>query len=132
MSESFVADTQYGDLVGTAAFDGHSSLPLHEIARRLKIPGGYWPIGFEIHAFPDEVTGNTFPVSVVAVRPADVGTTPDEFISSARETQEIDVYRFSGRLKPQDMNAFFKRVDIKVVQREFAQCEMRVHEGEQE
>jgi len=48
MGDPFMASTQYNDLIGGAAFDGHDSPPLFILAKKLDMPEGYWPVGFEL------------------------------------------------------------------------------------
>jgi hypothetical protein len=48
MPERFEASTQYGDLKGTVAFDGHVGPPLRKLARLTDMPAGYIALGFEL------------------------------------------------------------------------------------
>ena len=49
MGEKVIAETQYNDLLGTAAFDGHESPPVYELAECSEMPSeSYWPVGFDL------------------------------------------------------------------------------------
>jgi hypothetical protein len=121
MGDKVVADTQYNDLIGTAAFDGHDHPPVHELAARSTMSEGYWPVGFEMFRFdPDAETGKV-PFTLLAVRLTDMGydlekggNRPERIMEFARSDAEVAVYRFPGEIDPLEFPAVFKRIDIKV------------------
>lgn len=119
MGDKFIAKTQYGDLLGTAAFDGHEHPPLHELAERTDMPADkYWPIGFQLCRldFNDE---GKIPFTVVALNRKEIGLPDIKYLSEvakqARKTGELPVYSFDGHLARSDFPVLFKRIDIKAV-----------------
>ena len=116
MGEPFIAETQYNDLQGKVAMDGHDGPPLHDLAKRSTMPNGYWPIGFELFRL-DPAENGKIPFTLVAARCEEVGATMEEIIKYARTHEEVPVYGFDGQLDPRDFRALFKRIDIKVVSR---------------
>ena len=114
MSERFEAGTQYDDLKGSSAFDGHSGTPLFELAERSNMPGEYFPVGFELFRLHPDETGK-IPFNLLAVRVAETGATMDDISSYANSMHEFRVYRFDGKLEPDDFEVLFKRIDIKAL-----------------
>ena len=118
MGDLFIASTQYNDLTGGAAFDGHDGPPLFELAKCSNMPSeGYWPVGFELFRLdPDEQTGK-IPFTLVAVSCDEAGSKIDQIIEFAKTAEELRVYRFEGHLDPREFPVLFKRVDIKVIRK---------------
>jgi hypothetical protein len=111
MSEKAIAETQYNDLKGTTAFDGHEGPPLHELAKRTDMPKeDYIPIGFELWRLNPTESG-LIPFHLLAVKQSEVG----DNINKAKELQEIPAYRFDGSIPPSDFPVCFKRIDIKAI-----------------
>lgn len=118
MGDKFIAGTQYNDLVGTAAFDGHEHPPVYELAERTSMPEkGYIPVGFELFRFDPDEDGN-IPFQLIAVKCREAGDKIDDVIQYAKNTSELRVYRFDGTLKSAEFAAIFKRIDIKVIHKE--------------
>lgn len=114
MANKFVASTQYGDLKGTVAFDGHEGPPLDQLAELTDMTGEYFPVGVYFYRLnPDE--DGKIPFEVVAVRCDKVGTTWDEVTQFAKQEEHIPVYGFSGRIALSEFDVFFKRIDIKAL-----------------
>lgn len=124
MGDRVLADTQYNDLVGTVAFDGHGHPPMHELAALSSMPDDYWPVGFEMFCLdPNEETGKV-PFTLLAIRLSDIGyepkkgsNAPDRIIEFAKTASEVRVYRFPGEIDPAEFPAMFKRIDIKALVR---------------
>lgn len=118
MGDLFVASTQYDDIVGTVAFDGHEHPPLFELAAKSDMPTeGYWPVGFEFFRLdPDE--NGSLPFTLVAVKREEAGASIEDIIDYAKSADELRVYRFTGTLKPADFGGLFKRIDIKAMRRD--------------
>ena len=118
MGDKFYAETQYGDLVGTAAFDGHKHPPLFELTERSNMPSeGYWPIGFELFRLDPNEDGK-IPFALLAVKCEEAGDTIDDIIKYAKAAKELSVYRFEGELKPTEFSFLFKRIDIKAARKD--------------
>jgi hypothetical protein len=113
MGDRFVASTQYNDLVGNAAFDGHDGPPLFILAEKLSMPRGYWPVGIELDQLAHNDDGE-IPITLLVVNCKESGSKIDEIIKFAKTAAELHVYRVNGTLKPEDFN-MFKRIDIKAL-----------------
>ena len=122
MGDSFFASTQYDDIVGTVAFDGHDAPPLFELAEKSEMPHeGYWPVGFEFFRFdPDE--DGSLPFTLVAVKHKEAGASIEDVVKYAKSAAELRVYRFAGVLKPPDFAALFKRIDVKAIRRDLKEA----------
>ena len=117
MGDIFNVSTQYNDIVGGAAFDGHDGPPLFELAKKSRMPEqGYWPVGFELSDLAPGDEGN-IPFILLAVKCEEAGEKIDDILKFAKTAAELRVYRFNGTLKPADFN-MFKRIDIKVIRKD--------------
>ena len=114
MSERFKAMTQYDDLKGTSAFDGHSGPPLFDLAKRSEMPKEYFPVGFELSILDPNDSGKV-PFRLLAVRITEAGDNMDKISSYANSSDELPVYRFDGELEITDFPVLFKRIDIKAL-----------------
>jgi hypothetical protein len=114
MADPFTASVQYDDLKGYVAIDGYDGPPLHELVKYCAMPGGYFPVGFSLFRF-DPCEDGKLPFCIVAVRCDVVGTTMGEIVNYAREHDELPVYSFDGMIDPTCFPALFKRVDVKVL-----------------
>ena len=123
MSERFIASTQYGDLKGTAAFDGHEGPPLWELAKLTDMPKGYVPLGFELFRLSPMDNGKV-PFTLVAAPTEKYGSKIQDIIDTAGQTGQIHLHRFEGELAPERFEAYFKRTDIKVIQKAFENVEI--------
>jgi len=113
MNERVIAETQYDDLKGTTAFDGHEGHPLHELAKKTDMPKeDYIPIGFELWRLNPTKSGE-IPFHILAVRESEVG----EGMTKIKDLQEITAYRFDGSIPPSDFPVYFKRIDIKAIRK---------------
>lgn len=126
MGDQFVADVQYNDVLGTAAFDGHDGPPLYDLAQRSTMPEGYSPVGFELCRLDPDESGQ-IPFTIVAVRCAEAGRTLEEFLQFERDHDELPVYRFHGKIDPKYFASVFKRVDIKALARDLGNCNVVAH-----
>jgi hypothetical protein len=114
MGDSFVADTQYGDLQGTAAIDGHETGgPLHDLAEYSSLKPGYFPIGFGLHRL-DPLESGKLPFTIYAVKTEDVGGTAEEMTAYARQHGKLPVKGFEGEIEPAKFQQFFKRFSLRV------------------
>lgn len=119
MSE-FIASVQYGDMKGTVAIDGHNGAPVHELAAKTDMPGGYMPVGFELWKLvPDE--DGTIPIRVFGVDVRDVkGRSIDDVAKAAENDGELAIYPFDGRIAFAELGGLFKRFDLKAIKKVFA------------
>lgn len=114
MSERFEAMTQYDDLIGSNAFDGHSGPPLFELAKLSDMPDGHFPVGFELFRLHPDESGK-IPFNLLTVRVNEAGDNMDKISFYAKSTDELRVYRFDGKIEPTQFPVLFKRIDIKVL-----------------
>jgi hypothetical protein len=118
MGDILKASTQYNDIVGSAAFDGHDGPPLFELAKKSTMPEqGYWPVGFELFQLDPDVDGN-IPFTLLAVMSEETGEKIEDIIAHARTTEKLTVYRYRGALNPSDFGKLFKRIDIKALRKD--------------
>ena len=113
MSEAFKVSVQYGDLNGTTSFDGHStsSEAIFKLAEKSDMPEGFIPVGFELFRLnPDE--SGSIPFTLFASKADESGNSMMEVVSHAKTEEELRVYRFEGKLSPNDFPALFKRICI--------------------
>ena len=116
MGDRFIAETQYSDLVGNAAFDGHTGPPLHELAKYTNMPKGkYWPVGFRLFRLHPGKSGD-IPFTIIAVNCEEIkARNIEEIVKYAQKVNELPAYKFDGNLEPKYFSAIFKRIDIKIV-----------------
>lgn len=114
MAERFGASVQYDDLKGTAAMDGADSPPLIMMAKRTDMPSGYFPVGFRLFRIhPDE--NGMIQFQIVAVKTDQTGATMDDIVKYAQSHPDVPVYSFDGEASAQEFGAYFKRVEIAVL-----------------
>jgi len=114
MSEPAVASTQYCDLQGTVSIDGHDGPFLLDLARRSKMPKGYFPIGLSIYGgAPLTVDGDSknWRICVLAVD-ADIGGADGSLLDYARTVESVPAFRFSVEISMQELLSLMKRLDI--------------------
>jgi len=128
MGDKFIAETQYNDVVGTAAFDGHDHPPLHELAEHTNMPKDkYCCVGFELYEL-SPTQGEEIQFNIVAVNCKEAGVQDIRDIDQIAKGAELPVYRFFGRLKPEDFSVLFKRIDIKVVHKDLKSLNIVPHD----
>ena len=127
MRTSLAASTTFGDMVGTANFQGHSSAPLHELAKLAGVPANQLAFGFRINSLTQFPRSDHMSLTVYASR---AGALPapsmqdlvaeqekSGFIRSEEFDVEIPLVRFA---------ALFKEIEIIAVQKGVAPCEIDV------
>ena len=118
MGDLFNVSTQYNDIVGGAAFDGHDGPPLFELAKKSRMPEqGYWPVGFELFRLDPDEEGN-IPFTLLAVMCEETGEKIDDILEHAKTAEKLTLYRYQGTLKPADFGWLFKRIDIKALRKD--------------
>ena len=117
MGDPFYASTQYNDIVGGAAFDGHEHAPLFELAKKSKMPEqGYLPVGFRLYRLDPNEDGN-IPFKLYAVMCEESGDKMADVFQYAKTAEALTVYGFQGMLKPENFASLFKRIDIMVLRK---------------
>lgn len=116
MDDPRIAHTQYDDYRGSAAADIADGKSLTDLAQRLHVPEGSWPVGFDF-SLSDELAVSTdrpkVSVSVYVVDSAEWGAGIDS-INKKVETKggTLPVIGFSGKIPVQELFAFFKRFHV--------------------
>jgi hypothetical protein len=131
MSEGFKAVTQYSDFRGTAAFDGHDHAVLDTLARHVAMQPGFLPVGFEIGRLEPSRHGKVH-IYIVAVFAEAVGKSLDAIRAHGKAKGKVPLYRFSGEIDADTLWKVFKRVNIRAVRKQLAECTFQVFEAPEE
>jgi len=114
MTNDFVASTQYNDLTGTAALDGHEGPGLMELARLVSLPEDYFPIGFSLFRLNPDDDG-MLPFQLIAVKKSETGDTMEKVIDAAKRGGKLTAYSVEVKIDPKKFPSVFKRCEIKVL-----------------
>ena len=121
MGDPFAASTQYDEITGTTAFDGHGSAheALYAMAEKTAMPeDDFVPVGFNLYRLdPDEVTGVIY-FSLFAVNKNDYGVNYHDIAQGLNSSPKPVVYSFDGQLRPDEFGMIFKRIDMKALYHE--------------
>jgi len=118
MTSDFLASTQYNDLTGSAAFDGHEGPGLMELADIVGLPDEYFPIGFQLHRLDPDEDGLLW-LKMIAVKKAETGDTMTKALQVARDNKSLPTYLVDAKIDPRKFSAVFKRCMIVALVREF-------------
>ena len=119
MEQPFVASTKYGDLKGTISVDGFEGPFLDELSKKANIPEGYIPVGLTCYLgksgdHDQGVREEFIRFSLVAARAG--RSSLDEVCREATAAGKMYVSSFDlGGLKPEEVLALIKRMDIKLI-----------------
>lgn len=124
MGEPIIASNQYDDFRGTVAIDmfGGGDNLLGDLAARVEVPKGYWPVGFSVYAdgsgpkhYPG-VESPSFSLTVYATDAEVTGVTGDSLRDFAERHDAVPVFRFSERIGGAELFALLakhiKRFDM--------------------
>jgi hypothetical protein len=122
MSERFIANTQYDDLLGTIAIQEYQAIGetsydlLEKLGSHADIPQGYEVIGFEITtASPINLEKHgIMSYYVICVRPDKVGHGADHWRTFAEDHGGLPVYRFRGRVNFDEFRSLIAQLNIKI------------------
>jgi hypothetical protein len=130
MAQKFIAEVQYNDLKGTVAADGYDSPPLFKISEYVKLPSEYWPVGLSFSKLDPDNEGN-IPFVIYAVDKNKVGENHDEIQEFLKNNNyKLTVEAFNREMPITAFGAFFKRLDIKMLQKEFDNADIEIKEGD--
>jgi hypothetical protein len=111
MSEEIRASAQYGDMQGTIEIDGWEHISAIDFGGCDK---GYWPVGVNIYAEPDERGGEFEPsITILAVDESILdGKGPNAIRKYAEEHGTVPVFQFRRKAKLEEVLPLIKRVSI--------------------
>ena len=116
MDDPRIAHTQYSDYRGVASFDIADGKNLTDLAQRLRVPEGFWPVGFDLFVSGESPISNDRPevsVSVYAVDSIEYGSGIDDVNQNVpNKGGTLLVTDFSGRIPMKELFAFFKRIHV--------------------
>ena len=127
MVETFKVTTQFDDLTGNCAFDGHEGPPLFELAKRTNMHPGYFPVGFELSRLNPNKKGK-LPFTLLAARMIESGKNIEEFLKRIKLTNELRVYRFRGEIDQNDLPKLFKRISINAISEGLPPEKLRIYQ----
>jgi len=110
MSEKTVASTQYDDLQGTIAVDGHDGSLLQDLAAKSDLKKGYFPIGLTYYSeFPgDGSPGQIYLLAIDEDRIQEYGSV----MHYASQAGPVRVLRFRVHMKAAEVLRHIKRANI--------------------
>lgn len=126
MAEDAKASTQYGDVRGTIAIDGHSGLPIDQLVARAAVPSGYRPIGLRIYGFSRRNDGPTVNAKVLCVDTDQTGTTPDEIQRFGRKNGELHTFEFDADVDFGAIVRLIKRYDVVLLSKLTSDCHVKI------
>lgn len=116
MDDPRIAHTQYSDYRGGASADIADGKNLTDLAQRLRVPEGFWPVGFDLFVSDESPISTDRPevsVSVYAVDSIEYGSGIDDVNQNvSNKGGTLLVTGFSGRIPMKELFAFFKRVHV--------------------
>ena len=131
MTDPAIASTQYGDLKGTIAIDGHNGLSVRDLYETAEIPKGYWPVSIQICGFAKpgkEGEGQPPRLSayVLCVDTEQVGLGPDKIVQYCRENPELHTFSFPATIDFMKLVSKLKRLDIVLHSKITRDAEVRI------
>ncbi len=126
MPEPIYADTQYGDLQGTAQMDGHEAAPLRELSELTEMPQTFRAVGLSIGT--PNLLENVMPFSILAFDSEVVGESDSDMRDYVNEHGSLPLVSFGG-VKGTSINKFwsyFKRCSIVTVHKTYADMSDRM------
>jgi hypothetical protein len=113
MFDPKIAHTQYCDYRGNASTDIADGKNLTDLAKRLKVPEGFWPVGFDFFLSTATADRPKVRVSVYAVDSDDYSADIDSINQKASgKGSSLLVTEFSGRIPISELLGFFKRFHV--------------------
>jgi hypothetical protein len=110
MREVITPSNQYDDLVGRFAIDkadrstgGIASDLLPSLAKRVEMPRGYYPVGFDVYIDRDAKSMVPYCSLTVYAIDAQCAVTGDELADYVKERDDVPVFRFAAEIKPDEL-----------------------------
>jgi hypothetical protein len=113
MFDPKIEHTQYCHYGGNASTDIADGKELTDLAKRLNVPDGFWPVGFDFFLSTASIDNPKVRVSVYAVDSDDYGEDIDSVNQKASgKGSSLLVTEFSGRIPISELLGFFKRFHV--------------------
>ena len=112
VTESARALTQYGDLKGTIAIDGHNGLSVYDVIRNAAIPNRYQSIGLRIYGFSRGAEGPSVKAKELCVDTDQTGNGQDDIRRFGNATGERHTFEFDAQIDLEHLTRIVKRYDI--------------------
>jgi hypothetical protein len=113
MFDPKIEHTQYCDYRGNASTDIADAKNLNDLAKRLNVPEGFWPVGFDFFLATASAERPKVRVSVYVVDSDDYGEDIDSVNQKVSGKGScLPVTEFSGRIPISELLGFFKRFHV--------------------
>lgn len=112
MGNEAEAETQYGDLTGTIAIDGHSGLSIDGLLVTADVPDGYHPVGLRIYGFGPSQNILSPRARVLCVDKSQAGENVDEIRKTGAADGKLITFEFDAELDVEALQSQIKRYDI--------------------
>lgn len=126
MTQKAAASTQYGDLRGTIAIDGHSGLRVDELIQTAQVPKGYHPIAIRIYGFATKDDSPSVKAKLLCVDVEQTGKSPDEIRKFGRQNGELHTFEFDAEIDLAAIAPLIKRYDIVLTSKLVRDSEVRI------
>ncbi len=113
MFDPKIEHTQYCDYRGNASTDIAEGKKLTGLAKRLNVPEGFWPVGFDFFLSTGSIDRPEVRILVYAVDCEDYGEDIDSINQKASgKGSSLLVTEFSGKIPISELLGFFKRFHV--------------------
>lgn len=113
MFDPKIEHAQYCDYRGNASTDIADGHDLTDLAKRLNVPEGFWPVGFDFFLSTASIDRPKVRVSAYAVDSDDYGADIDSINQKVSgKGSSLLVTEFSGRIPISELLSFFKRFHV--------------------
>ncbi len=113
MFDPKIAHTQYCDYRGNASTDIADGKDLTDLAKRLNVPEGFWPVGFDFFLSTASIDRPKVRILIYAVDSDDYGEDIDSINQKASgKGSSLPVTEFSGKIPISELFGYFKRFHV--------------------
>lgn len=113
MAEPINTSTHYGDYKGRVSIDeAEGGDLLFRLAGKVKVPKGYWPVGFSVSAakerhVPNQTERGWFLHLTVYVVDASIACGANDLAKYAKEHEHVPVFPFDAEIEPAELLDLF-------------------------
>jgi hypothetical protein len=113
MFDPKIAHTQYCDYRGNVSTDIADGKDLTDLAKRLNVPEGFWPVGFDFFLSTASIDRPEVRILIYAVDSEDYGEDIDSINQKASgKGSSLRVTEFSGKIPISELFCYFKRFHV--------------------